>query len=106
MSEEVSFGDGFFTGTAADTIETQSGVFATILREGVGVFLITMANQFQLQLSDFVGYQKDLGAATSALSHMGVIERVSSTQFRVRQFTKAGATDGLFGIYISRIFLG
>lgn len=106
MSRQISFGTGFFVGDATDVITSNSGIFASILREGAGRFLITMAPQSPLQPSDYIGYQKDFGLATSALSNLGVIQRVSATQFRVRQYTKAGKTDGRFGINISRIFRG
>ncbi len=106
MSREISLGTGFFVGDATDVITSDSGIFATILREGAGVFLITVAAGVGIQLSDFIGYVKDFGVATSGVSVLGVIERVSVTQFRVRQAVKAGGVDGTFAINMSRVLRG
>jgi hypothetical protein len=99
-------GDALFGGTVLNLITAQSGAFASVLREAPGQFLITMAPGANIAPAHVFAYSKDLGAGASALTWTGVVERVSATQIRLRQATKAGLTDGPFALDVSGVQTG
>lgn len=83
---------------------SNTGMFASIAKQGVGDSLVTVDDEFRLTPRDVVGVVvEEVGAFPVA----AVVERLSETQVRVRTETPAGPVDdAALSLWVRTNFVG
>lgn len=102
----VTLGQAVIDGTGAAAIESQSGIFASLVDNGAGDYTLNLDGEIRLRVDDTIFVTQDRGAGDTN-THADAVERVSASQLRVRLSAIGGAgTDGRFQITICRVRRG
>lgn len=89
MSVSIRNGNAQIIG-ASGVIETQSGILETVLREGAGLYLVTMAARAQIAPATCLRAQAVNAAGPGTATLTTAVERVSQSQCRVRMTSNNG----------------